>query len=57
MILWAVSVIRKEENSVSSLTSTFCSRPRTVGDVAHQEEVVRALQKAMQSSNVRPFTH
>ncbi|CAL5218787.1 g509 [Coccomyxa viridis] len=27
-------------------------RPRTVADVAHQEEVVRALQKAMQSSNL-----
>ena len=30
----------------------FCSRPRSVADVAHQEEVVRALQKAMESSNV-----
>ena len=29
-----------------------CSRPRSVADVAHQEEVVRALQKAMESSNV-----
>ena len=31
----------------------LCSRPRSVADVAHQEEVVRALQKAMESSNVR----
>ena len=31
----------------------LCSRPRSVSDVAHQEEVVRALQKAMESSNVR----
>ena len=31
---------------------TCCSRPRSVKDVAHQEEVVQTLDKALQGSNV-----
>ena len=38
--------------SPAEMECLFCSRPRSVADVAHQEEVVRALQKAMESSNV-----
>ena len=30
----------------------LCSRPRTVTDVSHQEEVVATLQKALESANV-----
>lgn len=29
-----------------------CSRPKSVNEVAHQEEVVHTLQKALESSNV-----
>lgn len=29
------------------------SRPKTVDDVAHQEEVVRALKKSLDTGNVR----
>lgn len=29
-----------------------CSRPRKVSDVSHQEEVVAALEKALESANV-----
>lgn len=32
------------------------SRPRTVEDVAHQEEVVKTLQKALHTANVRYHT-
>ena len=31
----------------------LCSRPKSVNEVAHQEEVVQTLDKALQGSNVR----
>lgn len=31
----------------------FLSRPRSVGEVAHQEEVVQTLQRALETANVR----
>lgn len=30
-----------------------CSRPRTMDDVAEQEEVVRVLKRTLESNNVR----
>ena len=37
------------------LHSYFCSRPRTIDEVAHQEEVVQTLQSALASGNVSSF--
>jgi hypothetical protein len=39
-------------SSVGFAPHVFCSRPRTVDDVAHQEEVVSALKAALESGNL-----
>jgi hypothetical protein len=35
--------------------AVLCSRPKSVADVAHQEEVVSTLTKALETANVGPF--
>lgn len=32
-----------------------CSRPKNVGEVAYQEEVVSTLTKALETANVSPY--
>lgn len=49
-----VRLVFNGKPSPAELT-THPSRPRTVEDVAHQEEVVKTLQKALHTANVRVF--
>ena len=45
---------RRRCRLLTCATLPSCSRPRTISDVAHQEEVVATLQHALSSGNVRP---
>lgn len=46
-------IVRLVSDGRSSTAHYLPSRPRTVEDVAHQEEVVKTLQKALHTANVR----
>lgn len=37
-------------NSACDLIPAGCSRPKAIGEVAHQEEVVQTLEKALEGS-------
>ena len=42
------------DHSTSSLVPmSLCSRPRTIDNVAHQEEVISTLTRALETANVR----